>query len=942
MSKSLRLLATFFLILQCGISVAASSKGTDFWFAYPKGATINPVAGNSSASASVAFTVTGDIGTTLSITHPSSSGSGSTSTTGTLQATSAGSSYGGYYRLRFSLNPDYYQATQTDGIDTRTYHVVASAPVSIEQDYTISYYPTPTSSVSPPDARWQAIPTDSLGKEYYVLSYQNQSVAYGSNDSRFVRDSEGTQFVVVATADATDVTITPSVTFGSRVANTPYTISLNQGQEYRAFSSATSADLTGTIISATKPVSVVSGHSCAEIPARLSSATSTLYCSTIMETLFPTGGWSKQFIVPIFSAIPNGISPDQFRFIANKDGTQVSLNDRGILHTFNLAKGEWGQYVPYGANSSSTSPVPLVVNSNYPILVAQYMGEDISYSTEPAMTMVPGYDNYLTSYLFNFPQDTTHSDYINIIAPTADTGSLRLDGSPFGQYDFSPVAGTNYSWAYKSIASTSSNRGNHTITGSSAFGLVAYSSGSYSAPLGTATSPGFNLLAGSKLSISSTQNRFLMGDKACLTVTALDASNNPITNLALTLTISGANSGTQTVTTDANGTAAPCYVGATIGTDTLFVTDSSGSQSNELSFRWVNVGSISLSPKLTSSAFVNETLCAIASVVDTDGQPAPPAAITFTVTGVNPQTGIIKSNLTGTAEFCYVGTEFGNDTLTAGIQSVLSPPLALSWLSPIATITFSSQSANVMVGKKVCLSATGLDSKNLPVSNVSIKFDITGADSLSGTSKTNASGVSEYCYVPENSGVDQVSAISGGAESTIPVTVTIQSNPTCDVVSPAIKNTFVKEVLGHCLSVLSKSGELSQYASCESTAESSFVSALQSINVASGCLASGKTVPKADQLLALIKSSENPVLTDFTTAIEIFGKARALRRINSITTQIFKFTDACLNNDGKLNGAKAENVFESLFVLDGKPVINVAPTLFVGQLKKSCSAISEF
>ena len=231
---------------------------------------------------------------------------------------------------------------------------------------------------NPPIAYWQILPTDALGKEYFVLAYGNPSTA---------SSTEGSEFVIVATANGTTVTINPTADVNTRPSGTAYQITLDQGQTYRAATGVANADYSGTLISATQPIAVISGHTCAKIP------TSTSVCSTVLEELFPTTGWSRNFILSPFASIPPGTSGDRIRMVANSNGTVININS---TTTVNLDRGGL-----YETNLTGTSgnPDPTIITSNFPILVAQYSKDSTDYASaaasnrsEPSMLLVPGYD----------------------------------------------------------------------------------------------------------------------------------------------------------------------------------------------------------------------------------------------------------------------------------------------------------------------------------------------------------------------------------------------------------------------------------------------------------------------------------------------------------------------------------------------------------------------
>ena len=913
------LLPLFFtlLILLPNEILGASSKGTDFWFAYPRGNNLV----SSTDTANVSFIITGSPGATGNMSYPTAS----TTTTSSFTLDSDG-----YKQWTGSISgiSDSFQTTGNDVVGSRYFHITATSAVSVQ-----AYYESTAGASNPPIAYWQILPTDALGKEYFVLAYGNPSTA---------SSTEGSEFVIVATVNGTTVTINPTADVNTRPSGTAYQITLDQGQTYRAATGVANADYSGTLITATQPIAVMAGHTCAKIP------TSTSVCSTVLEELFPTTGWSRNFILSPFAATPPGTSGDRVRMVANSNGTVININS---TTTVNLDRGGL-----YETNLTGTSgnPDPTIITSNFPILVAQYSKDSTDYASaaasnrsEPSMLLVPGYDHYLTSATFNLPI-SGFTDYVNLVTPTSQVGTMTLDGSVISSGSFSAVGSTGYSRAILQVSPTGGTvSGNHTITAGLPFGVMSYGFGNVTgAQKGFGSVPAFNMPSipqASSVTLSPGSAKYLLNTRACYTATLSSSNGSPVTNASVTFVVTGVNPATTNLSTDASGMATQCKTGTTLGTDTLIAKASaSGTESSPVSIQWIQVASIGLTPSAASQSTINGTLCAKATPIDNNGNPIVGTSVTFSVTGSNVQSGSVVTDSLGTAEYCYTGQTPGQDTLAANIGTVVSPSILFDWIYPVSAITLSSGTTETKVGQKVCVSATGLDANGKGVANASIQFAVTGANSLSSTALTNASGIADYCYLPENAGTDRIAASSGSVTTQVPVTVTVANNPACDVVTAAEKNTLTQQVIGTCLSSFAQTANTTQFDACESAAKASFVSTVQASNTAAGCLASGGTVSKADQLLALINPVLNPILGDEAGAIQTFGKARATRRFMSIATQTNKFMDLCLNDRGRLNQSKADSIFDSLFTLSGKAVINTSPSAFVNQFKTSCSAIFAF
>ena len=91
------------------------------------------------------------------------------------------------------------------------------------------------------------------------------------------------------------------------------------------------------------------------------------------------------------------------------------------------------------------------------------------------------------------------------------------------------------------------------------------------------------------------------------------------------------------------------------------------------------VTSVALAPK-TATNTINTQHCVTATVKDQHNAAVVGVRVDFTVTGVNPTTGFTNTAADGTAQFCYTGTNTGDDTITATVGSV-SDTATESWTS---------------------------------------------------------------------------------------------------------------------------------------------------------------------------------------------------------------------------------------------------------------------
>jgi hypothetical protein len=321
--------------------------------------------------------------------------------------------------------------------------------------------------------RWSSdafmgIPADALGTRYLVLAYPNTLSANPGSDSTKISDFPS-EFSVVATSDSTKVTINAPVRINGQAGRAPIAVTLNRGEIFTGQATGLAGtDASGTEIVASKPVAVYAGHERANVPYNRAVGRDHL-----AEQLPPVELWGTEAIVTPHAQIEKTL-PDSniVRVIAAADGTHISVDD---LEKGTLNKGEVMEFL---------LDRPMHITGSDRILVAEYHGSvlderlvKISNDTigDPFMTVLPAPSQFDSSYGFeSFGAPNFDFSFANVIAPSASTGALWLDGVHIDPVEFIPVPGTGYSYAQLPLTP-----GVHTMHGDARFGLNLYGYGPF-------------------------------------------------------------------------------------------------------------------------------------------------------------------------------------------------------------------------------------------------------------------------------------------------------------------------------------------------------------------------------------------------------------------------------------------------------------------------------
>ncbi len=229
-------------------------------------------------------------------------------------------------------------------------------------------------------------------------------------------------------------------------------------------------DLTGSIIAADKPVQVLGGHDCTQVPI------GTQACDHLEESMFPIETLAKEYIIVPPVQVPNdGLEKAiNVRIVASEANTTLVFNPDQPVNKVLANAGDWVEITKTTAK--------FVVTADKKILVAQYMvGQGANFGTsDPAMVIAVPSEQFRTSYLF-YAQTGWNANYVDIIAPAGS--ATQVDGAPVN--NFVAIGNSNFTIAHVKLSNAGD--GTHKVTsdkkvGISVYGVVNY--GSYWYPGG--------------------------------------------------------------------------------------------------------------------------------------------------------------------------------------------------------------------------------------------------------------------------------------------------------------------------------------------------------------------------------------------------------------------------------------------------------------------------
>ncbi len=261
-----------------------------------------------------------------------------------------------------------------------------------------------------------------------------------------------------------------------------------------------------------------------------------------------------------------------------------------------------------------------------------------------------------------------------------------------------------------------------------------------------------------KTSISSTGS-----DTATITVTALDANNNVVGSIPVTIK---PDSGVLTPSATSTSTSGTLTGALTSGSDhsdrTINVVVTSGSIKKTLA---ITVTGTTLSASVGSGATGASSTIQY-GLMDAGSQPIAGAAITVSLAGQADVAGTTDAN--GKYVFAYTMPS-ASATVTAKsagatITSTVTPTNGTTVIPTAGTVTSPSLAANpssVSTGKPVELRALFIGANNAPIQNVRVRFQMVDSNSIGGSLSSDATDGTHNVIYSDANGVATTTYTAG-------------------------------------------------------------------------------------------------------------------------------------------------------------------------------------
>lgn len=265
-------------------------------------------------------------------------------------------------------------------------------------------------------------PVSSLGTEYFVFTPPS------------ISSENLKEFAVVACGDGASISVQlkGEVTFEGKLYPPGSVLTLTL-EPYEVVQLQSTADLSGSKITANNPVAVFSGHSCAQKHTD---------CNHVMEQLLPTSTWGTHYVVPVLAC--------QTRFdlvyVVASQTTKLTYRHGDVSGSKTLEEGDVSEF-----EVRHSQPLYLSADVGIQVLLFGTGATKGRVTYDPYLVLIPDVEAYCPAYVVD---SMPNSSIVAIMmAQTKAVDEVTVDGQRLGaNVAWIEVPGTEFSYAEMDIS----------------------------------------------------------------------------------------------------------------------------------------------------------------------------------------------------------------------------------------------------------------------------------------------------------------------------------------------------------------------------------------------------------------------------------------------------------------------------------------------------------
>ena len=378
------------------------------------------------------------------------------------------------------------------------YHLTSTRPIMVYQFSALEY----KGSGGPAGKNWGACPGNKICASYGVsvgcFSFSNDASLLLPSTAMTgsyrlagasAWDSSGTPFMptyaaVTATQDGTKVESRAKgkVRAGGGLpalqAGGTASVTLQQGDVLEVMGGAgKNDDLSGSLIFGDKPIQVITGMACRNVPTDQSA------CDHIEESVFPAETLGREYFVTRPASPKNAAPPGQWvRVVGNQDGTTITFDPPITAPGVSNGKAtlQAGSVLDLGIQTVDFK----VSSPDKEFLVVTFLqGADVvdpapdpytPYQSkgDPSQSLPTATEQFRTLYIFLAPADYD-LNFVNVVAPPG--AQVTLDGQSVNMGQFSGIGNTGFGIGRLFLSAA----GAHKLESNLPVGIQVYGYGAY-------------------------------------------------------------------------------------------------------------------------------------------------------------------------------------------------------------------------------------------------------------------------------------------------------------------------------------------------------------------------------------------------------------------------------------------------------------------------------